>query len=396
MNSFEFYSPTKIIFGKDTENNVGNEIKKWGGSKVLLHFGGKSARRSGLLDRIEKSLDEAGIAYVSLGGVVPNPRVSLVREGIELCKKENVDFLLAVGGGSVIDSAKAIGMAVANPKIDDVWDIYEKKSTPTACLPIGAVLTIAASGSESSDSSVITNEDGWLKKGFNSDLTRPKFSIMNPELTYSLPPYQTASGVVDIMMHTIERYFSSKKGNELSDRIAEQVLRNTIKYGKICMAEPKNYKARSEIMWSGSLSHNNLTGLGADKDFSGHAIEHELGGMFDVTHGAGLAAVWCWWARYVIQEDINRFAQYAIHVWDCVLDPINPEVTALEGIQKTEEFFVSLGMPINLSQLGIGKLTDDQIDELANKCVYFGKRVVGSLKPLYVEDIKKIYHMANV
>ena len=396
MNNFEFYAPTKIIFGKDTENNVGNEIKKWGGNKVLLHFGGKSARCSGLLDRIEKSLDEAGIAYVSLGGVVPNPRVSLVREGIELCKKENVDFLLAVGGGSVIDSAKAIAMAVANPKIEDVWDIYEKKSTPTACLPIGAVLTIAASGSESSDSSVITNEDGWLKKGFNSDLTRPKFSIMNPELTYSLPPYQTASGVVDIMMHTIERYFSSKKGNELSDRIAEQVLRNTIKYGKICMAEPKNYKARSEIMWSGSLSHNNLTGLGADKDFSGHAIEHELGGMFDVTHGAGLAAVWCWWARYVMQEDINRFAQYAINVWDCVLDPINPEVTALEGIQKTEEFFVSLGMPINLSQLGIGKLTDDQIDELANKCVYFGKRVVGSLKPLYVEDIKKIYHMANV
>ncbi len=396
MNSFEFYSPTKVIFGKDTENNVGNEIKEWGGSKVLLHFGGKSARRSGLLDRIEKSLDEAGIAYVSLGGVVPNPRVSLVRDGIELCKKENVDFLLAVGGGSVIDSAKAIAMALANPTLEDVWDIYDGKFVPTACFPIGAVLTIAASGSESSDSSVITNEDGWLKKGFNSNMTRPKFALMNPELTYSLPPYQTASGVVDIMMHTIERYFCSQKGNELSDRIAEQVLRNTIKYGKICMIDPQNYKARSEIMWSGSLSHNNLTGLGGNKDFSGHAIEHELGGMFDVTHGAGLAAVWCWWARYVMQEDINRFAQYAINVWDCVLDPIDPTITALEGIQKTEEFFSSLGMPINLSQLGVGKLTDEQIEEMAIKCTRFGKRIVGTLKPLYIEDIKKIYHMANV
>ncbi|WP_110953952.1 iron-containing alcohol dehydrogenase [Anaerosinus massiliensis] len=396
MNHFEFYSPTKIIFGKDTETGVGQEIKSWGGSKVLLHYGGQSAKRSGLLDRIENSLKEAGVAYVSLGGVVPNPRVSLVREGIALCKKENVDFLLAVGGGSVIDSAKAIGMAIANPSIDDVWDIYDKKAVPKACLPVGAVLTIAASGSESSDSSVITNEDGWFKKGFNHDMTRPKFAVMNPELMYSLPPYQTASGVVDIMMHTIERYFNAKKGNEMSDRIAEQVLRNTIRYGKICLEDPTNYKARSEIMWSGCISHNNLTGLGGEKDFSGHAIEHELGGMFDVTHGAGLAAVWCWWARYVMKDDINRFVQYAIQVWDCVLDPSDPEVTALEGIKKTEEFFTSLGMPINLSQLGIGKLTDAQIDELANKCVYFGKRVVGSLKPLYAEDIKKIYHMANV
>jgi alcohol dehydrogenase YqhD (iron-dependent ADH family) len=395
MNSFEFYSPTKVIFGKDREQNIGKEIKAWGGTKVLLHFGGKSAKKSGLLDRIEKSLAEEGLDYVSLGGVVPNPRLSLVREGIELCRQEKVDFFLAVGGGSVIDSAKAIALALANPTID-IWDIYDGKAQPAASLPVAVILTIAASGSETSTSSVITNEDGWLKKGFNSNLCRPKFAIMNPELTYSLPPYQTAAGIVDIMMHTIERYFCSKKGNELTDRIAEQVLRNTIRYGETCLEDPKNYKARSEIMWSGSLSHNQLTGLGGDQDFSAHALEHELGGMFDVTHGAGLAAIWCWWARYVLKNDINRFAQYAINVWDCVLDPVDPEVTAWEGIKKTEEYFTSLHMPINLSQLGVGKLTDAQIDELATKCSYFGRRLVGTLKPLHVEDIKKIYRLANV
>ena len=395
MNNFEFYSPTKVIFGKDTEKNVGQELKAWGGTKVMLHFGGKSARTSGLLDRIETSLRDAGIEYITFGGVVPNPRLSLVREGTELCLKEKVDFLLAVGGGSVIDSAKAIALALANPEMD-IWDIYNGKELPTKCLPVGVVLTIAAAGSETSNSSVITNEDGWLKKGFNSNLTRPKFALMNPELTYTLPPYQTASGIVDIMMHTIERYFCSQKGNELTDRIAEQVLRNTIRYGQICMEDPHNYKARSEVMWSGSISHNHITGLGGKGDFSGHAIEHELGGMFDVTHGAGLAAVWCWWARYVVKTDINRFVQYAINVWDCVLDPIDPEITALEGIKKTEKFFTSLDMPINLSQLGVGKLNDAQIEEMANKCCRFGKAVIGTVKPLYVEDIKNIFHMANV
>ena len=395
MNHFEFYSPTKVIFGKSVEANVGREIRDWGGAKVMLHFGGKSARKSGLFDRIEKSLTDAGVDYVSLGGVVPNPRLSLVRESIELCRKKKVDFLLAVGGGSVIDSAKAIAMGLANPGID-IWDVYDGKVLPSSCLPVGVVLTIAASGSETSNSSVITNEDGWLKRGFNNNLTRPKFAFMNPELTYTLPPYQTASGIVDIMMHTIERYFCSQKGNELSDRIAEQVLRNTVRYGKICLEDPQNYKARSEIMWSGSISHNQLTGLGGNGDFSGHKLEHELSGMFDVTHGAGLAAIWCWWARYVVKNDINRFVQYAVNVWDCVLDPVDPEITALEGIKKTEEFFTSIGMPVNLAQLGIGTLSDAQIDELATKCCQFGKLVVGTVKPLHVEDIRKIYHMANV
>lgn len=395
MNNFEFYSPTKVIFGKGVENDIGKEIKAWAGTKVMLHFGGTSARKSGLLERIEKSLGDAGIAYIALGGVVPNPRLSLVREGVELCKKEKVDFILAVGGGSVIDSAKAIAMALANPGVA-IWDIYDGKQQPAACLPVGVVLTIAASGSETSNSSVITNENGWLKKGFSHDITRPKFAFMDPELTYTLPPYQTASGIVDIMMHTMERYFCAQKGNELTDRIAEQVLRNTIRYGKICMEDPRNYKACSEIMWSGSLSHNQLTGLGGRGDFASHQLEHELGGMFDVTHGAGLAAIWCWWARYVVKNDVNRFAQYAINVWDCVLDPIDPEVTAMEGIKKTEEFFISIGMPINLSQLGVGILSDAQIEEMAIKCCHFGRRVVGTVRPLDVEDIKAIFHMANV
>jgi alcohol dehydrogenase YqhD (iron-dependent ADH family) len=395
MNNFEFYSPTKIVFGKGVENEVGQEVKAWGGKKVLLHYGGKSAIKSGLLGRIEQSLQAADIPYVLLGGVVPNPRLSLVREGIELCRRENVDFMLAVGGGSVIDSAKAIALGLANPDID-VWDIYARRREAKACLSLGSVLTIAAAGSESSSSSVITNEEGWLKRGFSTNLTRPKFAFLNPELTYTLPPYQTASGIVDIMMHTIERYFCSGKGNELTDRIAEQVLRNTIRFARICLDDPCNYKARSEIMWAGSLSHNHLTGLGAQMDFSAHQLEHELGGMFDVTHGAGLAAVWCWWARYVLKADVNRFVQYAINIWDCALDPIDPEITALEGIKKTEDFFVALGMPINLSELGIGTLSDAQINELAEKCTFFGKRTIGTLKPLNAEDVKAIYHMANV
>lgn len=394
MNNFEFYSPTKVIFGKDVEDNVGQEIKAWGGTKAMLHYGGTSARKSGLLSRIERSLADAGVDYIALGGVVPNPRLALVREGTELCRREKVDFLLAVGGGSVIDSAKAIALALANPTVD-VWDFYDGKQQPKACLPIGVVLTIAAAGSETSNSSVITNEDGWLKKGYSNDLTRPKFAFMNPGLTYTLPPYQMASGIVDIMMHTLERYFSPEKGNELTDRIAEQVLRNTIRYGRICMEDPENYKARSEIMWSGSLSHNQLTGLGGRGDFASHQLEHELSGMFDVTHGAGLAAIWCWWARYVVKHDVNRFIQYAINVWDCELDPGDPMVTALEGIKKTEEHFVAIGMPINLSQLGVGTLSDAQIEELAIKCCHFGRRLVGTVKPLDVEDVKAIYRMAN-
>jgi alcohol dehydrogenase YqhD (iron-dependent ADH family) len=286
-------------------------------------------------------------------------------------------------------------MALANPGTD-VWDFFEGKAAPAACLPVGVVLTIAAAGSETSHSCVITKEEGLLKKAVNNYIVRPKFAFMNPELTYSLPPYQTASGVVDIMMHTIERYFMPQRGNELTDRIAEQVLRNVIRYGKVCMENPQDYKARSEVMWSGSLSHNTLTGLGSQGSFPGHLIEHELSALFDVAHGAGLAAVWCWWARYVVEADANRFVQYAINVWDCLLDPVDPMATALEGIKKTEEYFVALGMPVNMSQLGVGILSEEQIEELAQKCCLGGKRLVGSVKPLDVEGVKAVYRMANV
>ena len=289
MNNFTFYAPTKVVFGKGTESQVGALVAAQNCKKVLLHYGSGSVKKTGLLDRVKKSLDESGISYVELGGVVPNPRLSLVREGIALCKKEGVDFLLAVGGGSVIDSAKAIGYGCANDF--DVWDIFERKNQPKACLPVGVVLTIAAAGSEMSNSAVITNEDGWKKRGSNSDTCRPKFAIMNPELTMTLPEYQTMCGSTDILMHTMERYFTSQGNMELTDSIAEGLMRTVISNTKILLKNPKDYDARAEIMWASSLSHNDLTGLGnGGNDFASHRLEHELGGMFDVAHGAGLAA----------------------------------------------------------------------------------------------------------
>ena len=294
MENFNYYTPTRVVFGRGTENQTGELVKQQGCRKVLVHYGGNSAKKSGLLDRIFRSLEEAGIDYVSLGGVVPNPRLSLVYEGIELCKKKQVDFILAVGGGSVIDSAKAIGYGMANE--GDVWDFYEGKRQATACMPIGAVLTISAAGSEMSNSSVITNENGWLKRGYNTDYCRPKFAVMNPELTMTLPKYQTASGCVDIMMHTMERYFNQSDNMELTDGFSEHLIRTVMKNAKILMEHPDDYNARAEVMWAGSLSHNGLMGCGTDGgDWASHQLEHELGGMFDVAHGAGLAAVWSSW-----------------------------------------------------------------------------------------------------
>ena len=279
MLNFEYYTPTKVVFGKDTEKQAGELVKAFGGTKVLVHFGGQSAKKSGLLDRICNSLEEAGLSYVTLGGVVPNPHLSKVYEGIELCKKEGVDFILAVGGGSVIDSGKAIGYGVANE--GDVWDFYAKKRTAKACLPIGAVLTIAAAGSEMSNSSVITNEDGWLKRGYNDDVSRCKFAVMNPELTYTLPAYQTASGCVDILMHTMERYFTKAENTMLTDSVAEGLMRTVIYNAKVLAEDPENYDARAQVMWAGSLSHNGLTGCGTEGDWASHQLEHELGGMLD-------------------------------------------------------------------------------------------------------------------
>lgn len=394
MRSFEYFTPTRVIFGKDSHLQVGDILKKENCHKVLIHYGGHSAVDSGLIDEISRCLTDAGIDFVTLGGVVPNPRLSKVREGIELCKKENVDFILAVGGGSVIDSSKAIGYGVANPWTD-VWNFYLKTEFPTACLPIGAIPTIAASGSEMSNSSVITNEDGWLKRGSaKCDLCRPKFALMNPRLTYSLPQYQTESGCVDILMHTMERYFVNIETMEITDSISESLMQTVIYNARILMKEPDNYTARAEVMWAGSLSHNGLTGCGTGGgDWACHQLEHELGGLYDVTHGAGLAAIWGSWARYVYDVNPERFAQFATNVFDipCGLDF---EKTALAGIEAMEDFFRSIKMPVSLHELGLD-LSDQQIHELAFKCSYEDTRTIGVFKQLNMKDMEKIYSMAR-
>lgn len=394
MRSFEYFAPTKVIFGKDSHLQIGDILKKENCHKVLIHYGGKSAVASGLIDEVSGCLTDAGIDFVTLGGVVPNPRLSKVREGIELCKKENVDFILAVGGGSVIDSAKAIGYGVANPWTD-VWNFYLKTEVPTACLPIGVIPTIAASGSEMSNSSVITNEDGWLKRGAaKCDLCRPKFALMNPKLTYSLPQYQTESGCVDILMHTMERYFVNIETMEITDSISESLMQTVIYNARILMREPDNYTARAEIMWAGSLSLNGLTGCGTGGgDWACHQLEHELGGLYDVTHGAGLAAIWGSWARYVYDVNPERFAQFATNVFDipCGLDF---EKTALAGIEAMEDFFRSIKMPVSLHELGLD-LDDQQIHELAFKCSYEDTRTIGVFKQLNMKDMEKIYTMAR-
>lgn len=392
MKNFQFYTPTKVVFGKDSEKKVGKLVKAQGCKKVLVHYGSNSAKKSGLLDRVFASLDEAGIAYVSLGGVVPNPRLSKAYEGIELCKKENVDFILAVGGGSVIDSGKAIGYGMANDC--DVWDLFAEKARPKACLPVGAILTIAAAGSEMSNSCVITNEDGWLKRAVNTDYGRCKFAIMNPELTYTLPAYQTASGCVDILMHTMERYFTTEKMLEITDRICEGLMKTVIRCAKVLKDEPENYEARAEVMWASSLSHNDLTGCSGVGDWASHQLEHELGGMFDVAHGAGLAAVWGSWARYVYKTCPERFAQFAVNVMGVRNDFMDTEKTALAGIAAMEEFYHSIDMPISIKELGVD-VTAEQIKELAHKCSFENTRSIGSFQVLNREDMEKIYEMAK-
>ncbi len=396
MNNFQYFTPTKVIFGKDTQSQVGQLVKAYGGTKVLVHFGGKSAKASGLLDQVIAALEAEGLAHVELGGVVPNPRLSKVREGIALCKAEGVDFLLAVGGGSVIDSAKAIGYGMCYD--GDVWDFYEGKAVPAACLPIGCVLTIAAAGSEMSNSSVISNEENWKKRGVNNDLSRARFAVMNPELTYTLPPYQTASGCVDILYHTIERYFSGDETVEPTDYMAEGLMRTILEMAPRAIADPTDYDSHAAIMWAGSLSHNGLTGCGRGGkgrvgDWASHQLEHELSGMFDVTHGAGLAAVFGSWARYVMPEAPARFARFARNVMGVTLKGTDTEV-ALAGIAAFEDFLRSIDMPTNIRELGLS-LDDETIDKLSWKCTFEGKRTIGSFKVLGLEDIKAIYHMAK-
>lgn len=392
MFQFNYYAPTQVVFGKGTEEKTGELVKAQNCKKVLIHYGSGSVKRTGLLDRVKKALDSEKIAYVELGGVVPNPRLSLVYEGIELCKKEKVDFILAVGGGSVIDSAKAIGYGVVNG--GDVWDFYSHKRSATGCLPIGVILTISATGSEMSDSSVITNEDGWIKTGYHSEYCRPKFAIMNPELTMTLPDYQTACGCTDILMHTMERYFTKGENMELTDSIAEALMRTVIENAKILRDNPNDYNARAEVMWAGSLSHNGLTGCGnGGNDFATHALEHELGGVYDVAHGAGLAALWGSWARYVYKEIPERFHKFAVRVMG-LEDNGNAEEMAVRGIEAAEAFFREIHMPTNLRELGLTPSEED-LKELAHKCSVNTGGKKGSAKVLYEADMLEIYKMAK-
>jgi len=391
MLNFELYTPTKVVFGKNTESQVGDLIRENNAKKVLIHYGGESAKKSGLLDTVCESLKEASIDYVLLGGVVPNPRMSKVYEGVSLCQDEGVDFILAVGGGSVIDSAKAIGYGVVGG--GDAWDFYDGTRPITGCLPIGCVLTIAAAGSEMSNSSVLTNEDGWLKRGTKSDFCRPMFAILNPELTYTLPKYQVACGCVDILMHTMERYFNTAT-MELTDHLSEALLRTVIKNAKILLNRPQNYQANAEIMWASSVSHNGILGCGTDGgDWASHQIEHELGGMFDVAHGAGLAAVWGSWARYVYKENVERFAQFAANVFDIPCGS-NLDEAAIAGIEAMEKFYRLIEMPTSISDMDI-HLTDEQIDTLAYKCTFENNRTVGVIKKLHSDDLAEIYRMAR-
>lgn len=392
MLNFTYYTPTKVVFGKDTVSKVGELTKAAKATKVLLHYGSERVKKTGLLGEIEKQLDAEGIGYVELGGVVPNPRLSMVYEGIDLCRKEGVDFLLAVGGGSVIDSIKAIGYALADEEQGDVWDFYNYDRTPKACMPIGVVLTIAATGSEMSNSSVITKEEGGVKRGCNTDYARPVWAVMDPTLTMTLPEYQTSCGAADICMHTLERYFSLPGSMEITDSIAEALLRTVMKQAKILMKEPDNYEARAEIMWAGSLSHNGLTGCGSDGgDWACHRLEHELGGLYDVAHGAGLAAIWGTWARYVYDAKPERFAQLATNVLG-VTPKETVEATALAGIEAMEQFFRDIKMPVNLRELGVNP-TDEEYKLLAEKC-FKTTGPLGSMKKLMTEDMEKIYRAA--
>ena len=387
MENFSFYSPTEFVFGKGTENECGKYLKKFGGTRVLLHYGSGSVIKSGLLDRVKKSLDDSGIYYVELGGVKPNPRDTKVYEGIEICKKENLDFILSVGGGSCIDSSKAIAAGVCYE--GDFWDFYCGKAVIENALPIGTVLTIAAAGSEGSGASVITKENGMEKRGAGSDLLRPKFSILNPALTCTLPAYQTACGATDIMAHVFERYFTNTKEVEITDRLCEAVLLTMIKETPRVIADPDNYEARANIMWAGTVAHNDIIGVGRSQDWNSHNIEHELSGMYDVAHGAGLAVIMPSWMEYVYKHDVMRFAQMAVRIFGCQMNFENPEATAIEGIRRFRRFLHDIGMPINFKELG-ARVED--IPALA-KNMGIKDRTWGFVR-LSEEDVRNIYTIA--
>ena len=393
MKDFNFYAPTRVVFGRNAEKQIGQLVKANGGHKVLIHYGGGSAERSGLLGVVRQQLQDAGISFVELGGVVPNPLLSLVYQGIELCRREQVDFLLAVGGGSVIDSAKAIGYGV--PYDGDVWDFWTGKAVPAQCLPIGTVLTIPAAGSEMSSSCVITKDDGLIKRGINSDLCRCRFAVMNPERTYTLPPYQTAAGATDIMMHTMERYFTTVDDMTLTDAISEALLRTVKDAALVVMEHPEDYRHRAQIMWAGSLAHNDLTECGTEKDFATHRLEHELSALFGVTHGAGLAALWPSWARYVMKKHVSRFVQFAVNVMGVENDFSHPEETAEKGIRAMGDWYRKIGMPTSIRELIGREVTDEEIGVMVDKCSRGGTITLGAIEVLDSAAMRRIYEMAR-
>lgn len=390
MENFNFYSPTEFVFGKDTEKYCGQLVRKYGGTKVLIHYGSGSVIRSGLLDRVKASLDEASVPFVELGGVKPNPRDTLIYEGIELCRKENVDFILSVGGGSCIDSSKAIALGTVYD--GDFWDFYGTDKPVEKALPVGTVLTIAAAGSEGSGASVVTKEEGMLKRSTGSDLLRPRFSVLNPALTQTLPAYQTACGATDIMAHVFERYFTNTPEVEITDRLCEAVLLTMIKETPRAIKNPDNYDARANIMWAGTVAHNDIIGVGRSQDWNSHNIEHELSGLYDCAHGAGLAVIMPAWMEFVCNHNVMRFAQMAVRIWGCQMNFENPEATAREGIARFRNFLRSIGMPVNFTELG-AKAED--IPVLVEK-LGLGDGKTGGFVQLSSDDVAEIYRIASV
>lgn len=389
MNNFNFYSPTFFKFGRNTETEVGTLVKRFGGSRVLIHYGGGSVLKSGLLDRVKASLDAENIFHIELGGAQPNPRSGLVYEGIKLSREHNIDFVLPVGGGSAIDSAKAIAIGV--PYEGDFWDFYSGKQRIEKALPVGTILTISAAGSEASASSVITNENGMQKRGTLSDLIRPVFSILNPELTTTLPPYQIACGATDMFAHVLERYFTNTKDVEITDRLCEGIMCAIVNEAPKAVSNPQNYEAQANLMWAGMVAHNDICGVGREQDWSSHQMEHELSALYDVAHGAGLAVMFPAWMKYVMNHDVARFAQFATRVFDCEMNTSNPEITAKEGIMKFETFLKSIGMPTRFKELGAKR---EDIPTLLDM-MKVDNRLVGFFVKLSKEDVRKIYEIAS-
>lgn len=389
----EYYTPTHVYFGKGAELEAGRLLKEAELDRVLVHFGSGSVKRSGLLERVEKTLKEHGITFIELGGVQPNPRITLVRKGVELCRENNLKAVLAIGGGSVIDSAKAIGYGAFNG--GDAWDFYSFKRKPQGSIPIATILTLSATGSEMSSSSVITNEEEGLKRGVNTNYCRPLFSLMNPELTYTVSPYQTSSGTVDIMMHTLERFFHNGETLAITDDLALSLIKEVMRSGKIALENPTDYSARASLMWASSLSHNDLMNVGnANRgDWACHQLEHELSGLYDVAHGAGLSAIWSSWARYVMDANYERFITLGKKVFD-LKSTGDDEKDALNAIEHMDEYFRSINMPTNLKELGV-EPSDAEVRKLAESCSFFGKRTVGNIKALGIDDMIAIYNLAR-